>query len=103
MSLMNRFRVFTKRFAEHPVYFQLSMFGNWRSSHVNFVEKSAVAFEHLYLLNWSPAFETLPYPPASGPYAVYTIPDFYNMVNFLQTRVSYFYVLLHVFSVNILC
>ncbi len=55
---------------------------------MNFLEKSTVAFKHLYLQNWTPSFETLPYPPASGPYAVYTIPEFYSMVNYAQTRVN---------------
>ena len=58
---------------------------------MNFVEKSTVAFKHLYLMNWAPSFETLPYPPASGPYAVYTIPEFYDMVNYIQTRVILFF------------
>ncbi len=66
---------------------------------MTFLEKSSVAFSHLYLLNWTPAYETLPYPPASGPYAVYTIPDFYKTVDYVQSRVSTrpaFFVVFHV-------
>jgi len=68
------------------VTIQLCVIGSNRSSHVSFLEKSTVAFKHLYLYNWDPTYETLPYPPASGPYAVYTIPDFYECVNYAMMR-----------------
>jgi len=64
------------------------MFGMSRSSHVNFLEKSNIAFKHLFLKDWNPAYETMPYPPAMGAFAVYTIPDFYKMVNFALQQVG---------------
>lgn len=66
------------------------MFGFSRSSHVNFVEKSNTAFRHLYLKGWTAAYETLPYPPSTGPFAVYTIPEFYDNVDFAMERVRHF-------------
>ena len=63
------------------------MFGTYRASHVNFLEKSTVAFKHLFLKDWDPSFETMPYPPATGPYAIYTIPQFYEAANYAMKRV----------------
>ena len=63
------------------------MFGISRSSHVDFLEKSNIAFKHLFLKDWDPAYETMPYPPAMGEFAVYTIPDFYKMLDFALNQV----------------
>ena len=68
--------------------FQLTSFGFSRSSHVNFLEKSNIAFKHLYLKDWNPSFETLPYPPATGTYALYTIPKVYESIDYAMERVS---------------
>ena len=68
---------------------QLCIFGSTRSAHVSFLETSTVAFKHLYLCDWDPSYETLPYPPATGPYAIYTIPDFYKYVNYAMEQVRY--------------
>ena len=63
------------------------MFGQSRSHHVSFLEKSNLAFKHMYLKDWAPSFETMPYPPATGRYALYTIPEFYNSANYILNRV----------------
>jgi len=63
------------------------MFGISRTSHVDFLEKSNIAFKHLFLQNWNAAYETMPYPPAMGAFAVYTIPEFYGMLNFALNEV----------------
>uniref|UniRef100_A0A1I8FI12 PKD_channel domain-containing protein n=1 Tax=Macrostomum lignano TaxID=282301 RepID=A0A1I8FI12_9PLAT len=34
------------------------------------------------LLSWDPSWETPPYPPSHGPYAVYTYDSFYSAINF---------------------
>ena len=57
---------------------------------MDFLEKSNVAFRHLYLKCWDPSFETMPYPPATGAYAIYTIPEFYSHVDYALKRVSSF-------------
>ena len=67
------------------------MFGVDRSSHVDFIEKSTVALKHLLLLNWNPAYETMPYPPAMGAFAVYTIADFYDMLDYALNQVSVYF------------
>ena len=69
------------------VTFQLALFGFDRGAHVDFLEKSNIAFKHLFLQNWEPSYETMPYPPATGAFAVYTIPNFYESVNFAQKQV----------------
>jgi len=69
------------------VALQLVMFGNARTSHVDFLEKSNVAFKHLFLRDWNAAYETMPYPPAMGAFAVYTIPKFYDMLDFALNQV----------------
>jgi len=63
------------------------MFGISRSSHVEFIEKSNVAFKHLFLKDWNAGYETMPYPPSMGAFAVYTIPDFYATLNFALNEV----------------
>ena len=68
--------------------FQLALFGDGRSKHVNFLEKSNLAFRHMYLKDWTPSYETMPYPPASGAFAIYTIPDFYRHADYVLKRVS---------------
>ena len=70
------------------IFFQLVIFGHSRTSHVEFLEKSNLAFRHLYLKDWNPSYETLPYPPASGPYAIYTIEEFYDYANHALKQVS---------------
>lgn len=65
---------------------QLILFGTSRASHIDFLETSEIAFKHLYLKDWTPSYETMPYPPAMGTYAVYTIADFYDAVNFVLDR-----------------
>ena len=67
---------------------QLCIFGSTRSAHVSFLEVSTIAFQHLYLCNWDPSYETLPYPPATGQYAIYTIPEFYQYIDYTMSRVS---------------
>ncbi|ELU05297.1 hypothetical protein CAPTEDRAFT_136028 [Capitella teleta] len=61
---------------------QLALFGFDRGGHVDFLEKSNIAFKHLFLEGWQPSFETMPYPPATGAFAVYTIPEFFSSVNY---------------------
>lgn len=73
-------------------FLQLIMFGTSRAGHIDFLETSEIAFKHLYLKEWSPSYETMPYPPAMGTYAVYTIGDFYDAVNFVLDRVSTGYI-----------
>lgn len=51
------------------------------------MEKNTLAFKHLYVKKWEASFETLPYPPSTGQFAIYTIPEFYEAVNFAMDRV----------------
>ncbi|XP_052279218.1 mucolipin-3-like isoform X3 [Dreissena polymorpha] len=65
---------------------QLIQFGYSRSSFVEFTEKSNIALSHFYLKDWDSTYETLPYPPAIGQYAVYDIDDVEKHVNFAMKK-----------------
>lgn len=82
------FNLFPCSFHLIHILMQLALFGFDRGAHVDFLEKSNTAFKHLFLFGWEPAFETMPYPPATGAFAVYTIPDFYKSVNFALRQVQ---------------
>ena len=69
------------------LFFQLAVFGFSRSSHVEFLEKTTTTFRNLYMENWGPAYETMPYPPSAGPFSVYTIENFYSSVNYAMKKV----------------
>lgn len=64
------------------------MFGLSRASHIDFLEKSSISFKHLFLKDWTSGMETMPYPPSSGAFAIYTIPSFYESVNYAMKRVN---------------
>jgi len=66
---------------------QLVQFGLYRSAHVDYLEKTNIALKHLYLKDWNPSYETMPYPPSTGVYAVYVYDDFYGSINYAVTRV----------------
>jgi len=66
---------------------QLIMFGYSRSSFVEFTEKSTIAMCHFFLKDWTNSYETMPYPPAIGKYAIYNIPDVLATVNYALKQV----------------
>ncbi|XP_053394863.1 mucolipin-3-like isoform X2 [Mercenaria mercenaria] len=65
---------------------QLIQFGYSRSSLVDFVEKSTITMEHMYLMSWDSTYETLPYPAAIGKYALYTTEDIIKHINFATCK-----------------
>uniref|UniRef100_K1REV9 Mucolipin-3 n=1 Tax=Magallana gigas TaxID=29159 RepID=K1REV9_MAGGI len=65
---------------------QLVMFGYQRALFVEYVEKNNIAMKHMYLQQWDPSFETMPYPPATGLYAIYTATDLVDHINFAMNR-----------------
>ncbi|VDP79065.1 unnamed protein product [Echinostoma caproni] len=70
-----------------PLLSSLIEFAFSRSSHVAFGEDSRLAFSHLFLREWDPQYETLDYPPAAGPYAVYERDDFFENIGYALTRI----------------
>ncbi|XP_074643851.1 mucolipin-3-like [Tubulanus polymorphus] len=68
------------------VTFQLIVFGQTRSRHVDFLEKNIITFKHLYLCGWDTTFETMPYPASHGAFAVYTIDEIVKGVNYAWYR-----------------
>lgn len=68
-------------------YFQLVFYGYVRAAHVDFTETTLLAFKHIYVYRWDPDWETMPYPPAKGSFAIYTIENFYSSVNYALQQV----------------
>ena len=67
---------------------QLILFGIERQTHVIFISESNTTFHHLFVHDWSTSIETLPYPRASGDFAVYTVQEFLDAINYPVQRVS---------------
>ncbi|XP_061180891.1 mucolipin-3-like [Saccostrea echinata] len=65
---------------------QLIMFGYERALFVEYVELNNIAMKHMYLLKWDPSFETMPYPPATGKYAIYKANDLIDHINFAMKQ-----------------
>lgn len=61
---------------------QIVQFGGQRSDVVEYFEHNQRALKHLLLRNWDPSYETMPYPPATGKYALYTVNDLLDYVQF---------------------
>ncbi|XP_076462043.1 mucolipin-3-like [Babylonia areolata] len=61
---------------------QLVQFGAQRSDIVEYFEQNQKALEHLLLKNWDPSYETMPYPPATGDYALYSVDDLLDYIDF---------------------
>jgi len=66
----------------------LILFGNDRSQFATFVERNAIAMKHLLLKDWTNEYETMPYPPSHGVYAIYTIDDLLDHINYTIVNVS---------------
>ncbi|XP_060552426.1 mucolipin-3-like [Ruditapes philippinarum] len=61
---------------------QMIYFGNDRGNFSSVVNRGDLALRHLLLENWDASWETLPYPPAQGDFAVYTIADLESSINY---------------------
>ncbi|KAK3091912.1 hypothetical protein FSP39_023650 [Pinctada imbricata] len=68
------------------VTIQLVIFGYERSEFVDYVEKNNIALKHLFLKDWDNSYETMPYPPAIGTYAIYTVEELKEHINFALER-----------------
>ncbi|XP_060556508.1 uncharacterized protein LOC132717122 [Ruditapes philippinarum] len=61
---------------------QIIKFGNDRGNFSSVVNRGNLVLRHLLLENWDASWETLPYPPSQGDFAVYTIDDLENAINY---------------------
>lgn len=61
-----------------------------------------MVFNHLFLNDWDPQYETLPYPPSAGPYAIYTKEQFYLNVGFALKQVNIYLFLIKIFFVFVI-
>ncbi|VDN12039.1 unnamed protein product [Dibothriocephalus latus] len=73
---------FSTHFADPACVVGLILFGSLNSTRVSYGERAVIAFNHLYLIDWDPQYETLPYPPSTGIYSVYTRDRFYEGIGF---------------------
>ncbi|XP_054166328.1 mucolipin-3-like [Oppia nitens] len=64
------------------VTIQLFVYGYDMSAHLAQESNSVIAFRELFLSNWDPVREVMAYPPAAGPFAVYTRQDFYASIDY---------------------
>ncbi|KAK7101278.1 hypothetical protein V1264_024080 [Littorina saxatilis] len=61
---------------------QMVQFGKQRSEMVEFIARTDTALKHLVLKDWSATYETMTYPPATGPFAVYTVDDLLDSIQY---------------------
>lgn len=62
--------------------------GYQRNDFVEYQQKAEIALKHIMFKDWDPTFETLPYPPAIGKYALYKVDDVWKHVNYALEMVS---------------
>lgn len=63
-------------------------FGDERGNFNNVVKRGHLTLKNLLLKNWDASWETPPYPPAHGDFAVYDINSFKEKINFAVQNVS---------------
>jgi len=61
--------------------------GSQRSGYVDFVDKTRIALKHIMFENWQDSYETLPYPAATGTYALYKEEDLISHLNYAMKNV----------------
>ena len=62
-------------------HLQLMSFASDRATFANFFARNNIAMKNLLLRDWITFYETMPYPPATGDYAIYRIDDLINHIN----------------------
>lgn len=65
---------------------QMIKFGHDRGNFSSVVNRGHITLKHLLVKGWDASWETLPYPPAHGDFAVYTISDWEAGINFAVER-----------------
>ncbi|ESO94525.1 hypothetical protein LOTGIDRAFT_118439 [Lottia gigantea] len=65
---------------------QVVIFAGQRSGTVDYFERNKLALKHIFLKNWEAAYETMPYPPAVGNYAVYTKQDLIDHIDHIMQQ-----------------
>uniref|UniRef100_A0A914I5N2 Polycystin cation channel PKD1/PKD2 domain-containing protein n=1 Tax=Globodera rostochiensis TaxID=31243 RepID=A0A914I5N2_GLORO len=66
------FKLFLQVLKVAFVTIQLILFAQLRISHVDFLDETLTVMRHKFLKEWGDERDTRTYPPASGPYSVYT-------------------------------
>ncbi|XP_015914357.1 mucolipin-3 [Parasteatoda tepidariorum] len=63
------------------VTLQLVVFGSDGTVYELQKQNTVFSFRHMFLKDWTSLRDVVAYPPSTGPYAVYTKPEFYGTVN----------------------
>lgn len=63
------------------VTFLLCVFGSDGYMYELQKQNTRSSFRHMFLFDWTAIRDVVSYPPSTGPYAVYTKPDFYNNID----------------------
>ena len=66
-------------------------FGNDRAEFNTVARLGHRTLRHLLLKDWDASWETPPYPPAHGEFAVYDIESLKDNINYAVTKVSFIY------------
>ena len=64
-------------------------FGDDRVDFNNVVHRGHLTLRHLLLKDWDAGWETPPYPPAQGDFAVYDIETLKEKINYAVTNVKF--------------
>lgn len=67
---------------------QVIMLGNASAAFQKQHRNTRIALEHILLKKWDTARDVLIYPPPQGPYAVYTVNDFFDHIDHVVKRYS---------------
>ncbi|WAR25215.1 MCLN1-like protein [Mya arenaria] len=65
---------------------QMFSFGHDRGNFSSTVNRGHLALRHLLLKGWDASWETLPYPPAQGDFALYIVEDLTEAIDFAVER-----------------
>ncbi|KFM57639.1 Mucolipin-3, partial [Stegodyphus mimosarum] len=65
------------------VTLQLCVFGTDGYIYELQKQHTASSFRHIFLLGWTPLRDVVSYPPSTGPYAVYTKPEFFQNIDYV--------------------
>ena len=62
-------------------------FGNDRGNFSDIVNRGDLTLRHLLLKEWDAGWETLPYPPTQGDFAIYDMDELTEQINYAVERV----------------
>lgn len=64
------------------------MFGRSRALFVDYLNGNEIAIKNLLFKGWDSGYEAFPWPPGHGPFAIYTIDDLHEHIDYAVERVG---------------